>query len=162
MIESTWGRLLLATVLGALIGWERFIDRKSAGLRTHTLVCLGATAFVVAGERYLQGHGYAGVDPTRIVQGVITGIGFLGAGTIIQSGGSVHGLTTAATIWLTAAIGMAAGTGDAWLAVFLTGLGLLVLRGFRWIERAWLRAHPHVHSQPRLHPRDPDIPPGSS
>jgi putative Mg2+ transporter-C (MgtC) family protein len=145
MIDSAWGRLLLSTVLGAAIGWERFVDRKSAGLRTHTLVCLGATAFVVAGERYLVGHGYAGVDPTRIVQGVITGVGFLGAGTIIQSGGSVHGLTTAATIWLTAAIGMAAGTGDAWFAVFLTALGLFVLRGFRWIERLWVRTHPHHH-----------------
>jgi len=145
MIDSAWGRLLLSTVLGAAIGWERFVDRKSAGLRTHTLVCLGATAFVVAGERYLAGHVYAGVDPTRIVQGVITGVGFLGAGTIIQSGGSVHGLTTAATIWLTAAIGMAAGTGDAWFAVFLTALGLFVLRGFRWIERLWVRTHPHHH-----------------
>src|SRR5258708_34106753 len=144
MIESGWGRLLLSTVLGAAIGWERFIDRESGGLRRHTLVCLGATAFVVAGERYLQGHGYAGVDPTRIVQGVITGIGFLGAGTIIQSGGSVHGLTTAATIWLTAAIGMAAGTGDAWLAVFLARLRLVVLRGFHWLERARFRKHPHL------------------
>src|SRR5689334_14489085 len=155
MIESAWGRMLLSTVLGAAIGWERFVDRKSAGLRTHTLVCLGATSFIVAGERYLEGHGYTGVDPTRIVQGVITGIGFLGAGTIIQSGGSVHGLTTAATIWLAAAIGMAAGTGDAGLAVFLTALGLVVLRGFRWIERLWVRNHPHHGRPPGPADRDP-------
>ena len=135
-------KLLLSTLLGGVIGWERFVDHKPAGLRTHTLVCLGSTAFIVASERALSGPGGNASDVTRVMQGVITGIGFLGAGSIIQSAGSVRGLTTAATVWLVAAIGVAVGVGDAGMATALTGISLVVLRGFRWIEEAWRKRHP--------------------
>ncbi|MEP7027224.1 MAG: MgtC/SapB family protein [Candidatus Eisenbacteria bacterium] len=140
-------KLLLSTLLGAVIGWERFVDHKPAGLRTHTLVCLGSTVFVVVGERALTGAAGNASDLTRVMQGVITGIGFLGAGSIIQSGGSVRGLTTAATVWLVAAIGLAVGVGDAAVAAAVTGIALVVLRGFRWIEGAWRERHPSRHAR---------------
>lgn len=142
MIDDPILKLLLATVLGAVIGWERFIDRKPAGLRTHTLVCLGSTAFMVAAESALTASGGNAWDVTRVMQGVITGIGFLGAGSILQSkDGSVRGLTTASTVWLVAAVGIAVGVGDARTAIALTGIAIVVLRGFRWIEEAWDRRH---------------------
>jgi len=142
VLEDPILKLIASTLLGAVIGWERFVDHKPAGLRTHTLVCLGSTAFMVAAERFLSAGGYANVDPTRVMQGVITGVGFLGAGSIIQAGGSVRGLTTAATVWLVAAIGVAVGAGDMGIALSLTGMAIVVLRGFRWIEEAWRRHHP--------------------
>lgn len=141
-------KLLLSTLLGAIIGWERFVDHKPAGLRTHALVCLGSTAFMVICEYALAGPGGNPSDVTRVMQGVITGIGFLGAGTIIQSGGAVRGLTTASTIWLVSGIGMAVGTGDAGVAAVLTGLAIVVLRGFRWIEDAWRKSHPETGGPP--------------
>jgi putative Mg2+ transporter-C (MgtC) family protein len=86
------------------------------------------------------------------MQGVITGIGFLGAGSIIQAAGSVRGLTSAATVWLVAAIGMAVGVGDTATALELTGIAIVVLRGFRWIEGAWNRRHPRHHESYRTKP----------
>jgi putative Mg2+ transporter-C (MgtC) family protein len=135
-------RLLLATLLGGIIGWERFIDHKPAGLRTHTLVCVGSAAFILASESALRMADANAADITRVIQGVITGIGFLGAGSILQSkDGTVRGLTTAATIWLVSGIGMAVGLGDAKIATVLTLIAIVVLRGFRWIEEAWDRRH---------------------
>jgi len=145
-------KLLLSTVLGSVIGWERFVDNKPAGLRTHTLVCLGATGFMVMAEHALSGTVTTGADVTRVMQGVITGIGFLGAGSIIQAAGSVRGLTSAATVWLVAAIGMAVGVGDTATALELTGIAIVVLRGFRWIEGAWNRRHPRHHESYRTKP----------
>ena len=142
VLEDPILKLIVSTLLGAVIGWERFVDHKPAGLRTHTLVCLGSTAFMVASESALAGLGGNPSDVTRVMQGVITGIGFLGAGSILQSGGSVRGLTTAATIWLAAAIGVMVGAGDAGIALALTGIALVVLRGFRWVEVAWRKRHP--------------------
>ena len=142
MFDDPLIRLLLATLLGGIIGWERFVDHKPAGLRTHTLVCLGSAAFILSSDEYLRIAGANRADITRVLQGVITGIGFLGAGTILQSkDGSVRGLTTAATIWLVSGIGISVGLGDLRIAIISTMIAIVVLRGFRWIEEAWDRRH---------------------
>ena len=120
-------RLLMAAVLGAVLGFEREHKGKSAGVRTHMLVCLGAALFVLAPSM-------AGADEqalSRVVQGIVAGIGFLGAGTILKGNGQetshVKGLTTAAGLWMTAAIGTAACVGREATAVISTVLALLVL-----------------------------------
>ena len=97
--------ILLAAVLGGMIGLERAFSGKSAGLRTNILICVGAAAFTLISRQMLSEEG----SVARIAAQVVTGVGFLGAGAIIQDRGGVHGLTTAATIWLVAAIGMACG-----------------------------------------------------
>jgi putative Mg2+ transporter-C (MgtC) family protein len=111
-------------VLGAIIGFERELHRQPAGFRTHALVSLGAALFTV-----VSAYGFSGssVDPTRIAAQIVTGIGFIGAGTILQHRGSVRGLTTAASLWAVAAIGMAAGAGMLPMAVIGTFLILVVL-----------------------------------
>ncbi len=117
-------RLLLATALGAIIGYQRERAGKSAGLRTHILICAGAALFTVAS---LYGFG-AVADPARIAAGIVAGIGFLGAGAIIRRGeGIVAGLTTAATIWAVAAIGLAAGAGLYVVSAVTTAIILIVL-----------------------------------
>jgi putative Mg2+ transporter-C (MgtC) family protein len=126
------GRLLLAAVLGGLIGLEREMARHAAGLRTHILVTLGAAAFTVAGTYGVQGLG-TNQDPGRVAAQIVTGIGFLGAGTIWRyresdGQGSIRGLTTAATIWVAAAIGMLTGFGLYYLAAGSAVIGLVVLR----------------------------------
>lgn len=127
--------MLLSLVLGTLVGWERQMGRKPAGLRTHTLVCLGSTMFVLT-TSYAQGaFGGHSLDATRIVHGVVTGVGFLGAGSIMRQEGFVHGLTTAASVWMVAAIGVAVGVHAYPLAVIGTVFALLVLEGYRWVER---------------------------
>lgn len=130
--------MLVSLALGTIVGWERQIGRKPAGLRTHTLVCMGSTLFVLLTVHAVKDFGGGGnVDPTRIIHGVVTGVGFLGAGSIMRQEGFVLGLTTAASIWMVAAIGVAVGV-HAWgLAFTGTALALLVLEGYRWIER-WL------------------------
>ncbi len=117
-------RLLLAVALGAIIGYQRERAGKSAGLRTHILICTGAALFTVAS---LYGFG-AAADPARIAAGIVAGIGFLGAGAIIRrEEGVVAGLTTAATIWAVAAIGLAAGAGLYIVSVVTTTVILIVL-----------------------------------
>jgi len=117
-------RLLLATALGAIIGYQRERAGKPAGLRTHILICAGAALFTVAS---LYGFGSA-ADPARIAAGIVAGIGFLGAGAIIRRGeGVVAGLTTAATIWAVAAIGLAAGAGLYLVSAVTTVIILIVL-----------------------------------
>lgn len=121
-------KLLLAAVLGGLVGLERAIRRKPAGLRTSMFICLGSALFTILSGEIAKRLG----DPqsTRIVSNLIPGIGFLGAGAIIRERGSVVGLTTAATIFVLAGVGMAVGGGLPWLAVFtvlLVLLGLIVL-----------------------------------
>ncbi|MCO7519720.1 MULTISPECIES: MgtC/SapB family protein [unclassified Pseudomonas] len=120
-------RLLMAAVLGAVLGFERESKGKSAGVRTHMLVSMGAALFVLA-------PGMAGADEqalSRVIQGIVAGIGFLGAGTILKGNGQdtshVKGLTTAAGLWMTAAIGTAAGMGREATALISTVLALLVL-----------------------------------
>ncbi|MCF7203798.1 MgtC/SapB family protein [Pseudomonas oligotrophica] len=126
-------RLLVAALLGGLLGYERELKRKAAGLRTHMLVALGAALFVLVP---LQA-GVAKADITRVMQGIITGIGFLGAGTILKGSSfdDVKGLTTAAGIWLTSAIGVAAGLGHEATAALSTLLALAVLRSMPLLER---------------------------
>ncbi len=128
-------RLLLATVLGAIIGWEREQHGRPAGLRTHMLVCIGSAIMMLVSEFMFEkyrllaekGEGFVRVDPGRIAAQIITGIGFIGAGVIMKWGLRVQGLTTAACLWLTAGIGMAAGSGMHFLSIFSTGLAAFVL-----------------------------------
>jgi putative Mg2+ transporter-C (MgtC) family protein len=127
-------RLLVAALLGALIGYDRESRNKSAGLRTHMLVTLGAAIFVLTP---LQA-GMALEDLSRVLQGIIAGIGFLGAGAILklQRDEEIHGLTTAASIWMTAAIGIAAGLGREMTATLSAIITLFVLSGLYRIESA--------------------------
>ena len=116
-------RLLVAAILGGMIGFERESAGKPAGLRTHMLVAMGAAIFVMVPQLL----GAEGADITRVIQGLVAGIGFLGAGAIMNKGDDARGLTTAASIWLTAAVGMGAGLGREALAVMSTILALVVL-----------------------------------
>ena len=126
-------RLLLAAVLGACIGLERDIRGRSAGLRTNILVSLGSAVFTILSiaiaESYASGvvAGLFSSDPTRIMAQIVTGIGFLGAGAIIKSGLSIRGLTTAACLWITSAIGMCCGAGYYDVAILTTIIAILVL-----------------------------------
>ena len=134
--DDNLARLSLAAVLGGAIGFERELRDREAGLRTHLLVCLGSALFTIVsayGFREFLVHGGSVVraDPTRIAAQIVSGIGFLGAGAIIRQGLSVRGLTTAATLWLVAAIGMAAGAGYYSAALFATAAGLLTLGPLR-------------------------------
>jgi putative Mg2+ transporter-C (MgtC) family protein len=125
-------RLIVALVLGALIGWERELQQMPAGFRTHALVSLGSAVFTV-----ISGHAFTGgaADPTRIAAQIVSGIGFLGGGAILRHGGSVRGLTTAASLWAVAAIGMAAGAGLFVLAVGGALLVIVTLELFQRLER---------------------------
>jgi len=118
-------RLLMAAVLGAAIGFEREIHAHPAGMRTHLLVALGSAAFTVISifvfETPPSPNGTVPTDPSRVAAQIVSGIGFLGAGAILKYGSSVRGLTTAASLWATAAVGMAAG-GAAWLVAIVTTL----------------------------------------
>jgi putative Mg2+ transporter-C (MgtC) family protein len=117
-------RLLLAAALGAAIGYQRERARKPAGLRTHILICIGAALFAVVSA---YGFGMT-ADPSRVAAGIVAGIGFIGAGAIIRrEGGIVEGLTTAATIWAVAAIGLAAGAGLYIVSVVTTAVVSIVL-----------------------------------
>ena len=124
-------RLLSALVAGALIGYERSFHGRPAGFRTHALVCTASSLLMLV--TVYEGHwmraasALVQLDPTRMAQGIMTGIGFLGAGVIIKEGLSVRGLTTAASIWLAAASGVACGLGQWPLVVASASLGLLVL-----------------------------------
>jgi len=124
--------IILAVVLGVVIGLEREIRGKAAGLRTNALICLGAAVFTIISE---QMGGGREASPTRIAAQIVTGVGFLGAGAIIRGRGSIHGLTTAATIWMVASIGMACGAGFFLLAVTSTIIALIVLIGLTPLER---------------------------
>ena len=118
-------RLTLAALLGGILGFEREQKGKSAGLKTHVLVAIGAALFVLVPQQ----AGVTDTDLTRVLQGIIAGIGFLGAGTIIKGSSEeeVKGLTTAAGIWLTAAVGMASGMGREVTAVLSTLLTIAIL-----------------------------------
>ncbi len=128
-LDLLWS-LVVAVVLGGAIGLERELRGKAAGLRTNILICLGSALFT-----HLSIHmaGPAG-DPARIAAQVVTGIGFLGAGTILHTRGAIAGLTSAATIWLVAAVGVAIGAGAVYEAAGATLLTLLVLRGLGAVE----------------------------
>ena len=132
-------RLLLALVFGGAIGLERSYHGRPAGFRTHTLVCLSTALLMLVSAFeaewfHLDGGVRSTLDPTRMAQGIMTGIGFLGAGAIIKDGLTVRGLTTAASIWTTAAIGVLTGIGFYFPAVLALGLTLGTLSVFRWLE----------------------------
>lgn len=124
-------RILLAAVLGGLIGIEREIREHTAGFRTHILVAVGAAAFTMASSYGLEGTDF---DPNRISAQVVTGIGFLGAGAIIRYGVSVRGLTTAASLWTVAAVGLLAAQGFYSAALITTAVVILSLYALRLIE----------------------------
>ena len=133
------GRVIGALVIGALIGFERTFHGRPAGFRTHALVCLASTLLMIVtvyqGEWMTRvEHDAIRTDPTRMAQGIMTGIGFLGAGVIFKEGLTVRGLTTAASIWITAAIGILVGIGFWFAAVAGAVATLVVLALFRWIE----------------------------
>jgi putative Mg2+ transporter-C (MgtC) family protein len=127
-------RLLVALILGAVVGLERERQERAAGLRTVTMVSLGSCLFTIVGA-----YGFPNTDPSRVAAQIVTGIGFLGAGTIFLRKDLVRGLTTAATIWAVAAIGMAAGTSQYIIAVFTTLLILSVLMVLKPIERRFFK-----------------------
>lgn len=128
------GRLVLAATCSGLIGYERETARKSAGLRTHTLVGVGAAIFSIASI-----ISFDGPDEARIAAQIVTGVGFLGAGAIFRQGALVTGLTTAAGLWVAASIGMAAGSGSYWLAALGTLVTLATLYGLSEADRAIAR-----------------------
>jgi len=131
-------RLLAALAAGAMIGYERTYHGRPAGFRTHALVCMASSLLMLV--TVYEAHWVrtlnetVRLDPTRMAQGIMTGIGFLGAGVIIKEGLSVRGLTTAASIWTTSAIGVLAGVGFYFPLVASVVLTLGVLSAFRWIE----------------------------
>ncbi len=128
-------RLVLSVVLSGLIGLERQIHRRTAGLRTHILVCLGSCLIMLTSLYVFDIYkNQVPLDPARIAAGVITGIGFLGAGTIIREREKIKGLTTAASLWVVAGIGLAVGCGFLKAAIFSTILALIVLFFLRYIE----------------------------
>jgi len=133
-LPQDMARLLLAAVLGGLIGLERELKHRPAGLRTHMFICFGAAMFTILSTE-LAGVFGAG-DHTRIAAQIIPGIGFIGAGSILHSrGGGVSGLTTAATVFVVASIGMACGGGGYFLAVFASVMMFLALRLLGWMEQ---------------------------
>ena len=144
------GRLALGLVLGAVIGFERELHRQPAGFRTHSLVALGAALFTI-----VSAYGFGGslVDPTRIAAQIVSGIGFIGAGTILQYRGNIRGLTTAASLWSVAAIGMAAGAGLLVMAVIGMLLILVVLSLLDRVE-AFARRRMGISLEPPRGDRD--------
>lgn len=123
--------MILAVVFGAAIGLEREIRGKAAGLRTNVLICLGAAVFTIISRHMVSQEG----STTRIAAQIVTGVGFLGAGAIIRDRAGVYGLTTAATIWLVASIGMACGAGFHLLAAISALIAVLVLIGLGQVEK---------------------------
>ena len=150
-------RLTAAAVLGGLLGWEREHAGKAAGVRTHMLVAMGAALFVLVAQQ----AGISAGDNSRVLQGIVAGVGFLGAGTILKGDaeGQVKGLTTAAGIWLTAAIGVAAGMGLESTAVLSTALALVVLWAIPAVQALVARAaKPTPARQAAQQPAGPPAP----
>lgn len=148
-------RIVLSLILGFAIGFEREITGKFAGLRTHILVCLGACIFTIIsiyGFKFVTAQGVVGVnDPARIAAQIIAGIGFIGAGTVMRQGTNISGITTAATLWVSAAVGMTCGCGMFGLASFSTVMILGVLITIGHFERRFLinkfHLNPKGHSE---------------
>jgi len=136
-------KLLVAVACGGAIGFERELSRKPAGLRTNVLICVGAALFMIVSRHIGGGAPYT--DPARLVAQVVTAIGFIGAGVILQSRGSITGLTTAATILLVGAVGITIGEGMFTIAVMTTLLIIIVLVVLRAVERAFVRRRRLFH-----------------
>lgn len=145
LAADMWVKLALATACGAVIGFERELHDKPAGLRTNILICVGSTLMTMVSIHVALTYASRQVniaDPARIAAQIVSGIGFLGAGTIIQARGSVHGLTTAATIWVMAGVGLAIGSGAYAYAIATTVIILATLILLGWLE---------THFTPRRH-----------
>lgn len=132
-------RLAIGTMLGAIIGYERHVHGRPAGLRTHLLVGLASTTFMVVSTHFVYFQHYVkedlvAVDTSRIAASVVTGVGFLGGGAILRTGGNVSGLTTAAGLWLVAAIGLSAGAGMYSISIAATLFGVIALTVLRRVE----------------------------
>ena len=136
-----WDGTLLRVVVAGAIGLERELDEKAAGLRTHMLVAVGSALFTLVGAygfgAFFEGTSRVSFDPSRVAAQIVTGIGFLGAGVIFRQGFTVRGLTTAASLWLVAAIGMATGAGFWKGAVLATVVGIVSLRPLEWAKN-WM------------------------
>jgi putative Mg2+ transporter-C (MgtC) family protein len=144
-------KLVLAILCGGAIGFERELSRKAAGLRTNVLICMGSALFMIVSRHIGGGAPYT--DPARLVAQVVTGIGFIGAGVILQARGSVTGLTTAATIFIVAAVGITIGEGMVGLALLSTALIIIVLVVLRRVERFVIKRQRMFHYS--LKTRDP-------
>ena len=151
--------LIVSAILGFALGIERELTNKQAWLRTHIFVCLGSCVFTLLsihgfptfaiGDNYFSGA--TGVrDTARIAAQIVTGIGFIGAGTVLRNGSSVHGLTTASTLWIAAGIGMACGAGEFEIAIIATVISVLVLVGIKWFEKNILAKRKRVNKKLRL------------
>jgi len=140
-----WKGLLVAIICGLIIGAERHWSAKPAGIRTCILICLSACIFVTLGQEYFPGQG-----TVRIIGQIVTGVGFLGAGVIIAKEGLVHGVTTAAVIWVLAAIGCLAGLGKYFPALLIAILTVGILTGMTFVEKLFWKLKKGVH-------RDDDI-----
>lgn len=147
--EVMFGRLLLAAVCSGLIGYERATAMRSAGLRTHVLVGVGAAVFTLVSI-----DAFGGPDPSRVAAQIVSGVGFLGAGAIFKDGQLVRGLTTAAGLWIAASLGMAAGTGSYMLAALGTTVTLGTLIGLRAAEAGIRRRRTKVQRRLEVHVRD--------
>lgn len=133
-------RLVLAAVLSGMIGFEREFHGRAAGFRTHILLCVGSALVMLTSMHIFDiYYGKVSVDPARIAAGVITGIGFLGAGTIMHSRSSVRGLTTAASLWVVAGLGLAVGSGLYFGSAVATGITIVTLMLFSRLEHAMIR-----------------------
>ncbi|HDN86073.1 MAG: hypothetical protein DRP68_05580 [Candidatus Omnitrophota bacterium] len=135
--QIVW-RLILAFFLGSIIGLEREKKGRSAGFRTHILVCTSSCLIMLVSlYMYELFRDKISLDPARIAAGVVTGVGFLGAGAIIRSSKAVRGLTTAASVWVSAAIGLAVGCGFYVGAILTTGIAFLALAFLKVVENKW-------------------------
>lgn len=136
-------KLVLAVMLSGCIGFERELRQKGAGMRTHILVAVGSTLFTLT-AMYLSRE-FATIttmDPSRLITGIVTGVGFICAGTIIRAGSSVHGLTTAASLWIVSGIGIAVGCGHYSAGILSTVTAILVLIGVHPLEKQILKLAP--------------------
>src|SRR5262245_30439143 len=153
--QLTWlealARIAVAAGLGGLVGLERELDEKAAGLRTHVLVAVGSALFTMVGAYGFEEFPARNVDPSRVAAQVVTGIGFLGAGLIFRQGFTIRGLTTAASVWLVGAIGMAAGAGFWKGAVIATIAALISLRPLEWMKGVALPQRVASHMTVVLH-----------
>lgn len=127
-------KIILSIIFGGLVGLERELKQKPVGLRTNILICIGSTVFMIIGLNIAKTYS-GNTDPLRVAAQIITGIGFLGAGSIIRSHGEVRGLTTAASIWVVAGIGLAIGNGYYLLAGLITLSVMFVLHLVQYIEK---------------------------
>lgn len=140
-------RLSVAMLLGGVVGYEREHKNRPAGLRTHILVCIGSALVQVISFEHLKLYGPTSIDPMRLGAQVISGIGFLGAGTILKEGVNVKGLTTAASLWTVACIGLAVGSGLIVESTIATLFVIIALKGFKFLEQKISKEYKYYNIQ---------------